>query len=132
MTQKWIDITCVFDNSSVDWFRRSLFLYIHFYLYFHYFDLHLLFTKVIRQIMKFSVFVKPWYLHFIKTDWFIPFPHKNSSYFVVALPIMLCVFPYKLIRPYDRCSLSWCGLIIYLCGLQQIRPYMKWKRIIKK
>jgi hypothetical protein len=33
-------------------------LYIDFYLYFHYFDLHLLFTKVIMQIMKFSVFVK--------------------------------------------------------------------------
>ena len=24
------------------------------------------------------------------------------------------------------------GLIIYLCGLRQIRPYIKWKRIIKK
>jgi hypothetical protein len=43
---------------SVDRSRRSLFLYIDFYLYFHYFDLHLLFTKVIMQIMKFSVFVK--------------------------------------------------------------------------
>jgi hypothetical protein len=31
-------------------------------------------------------------LWFIKTDWFIAFPHKNSSYFVVTLPIMLCVF----------------------------------------
>jgi hypothetical protein len=49
---------CIFDNSSVDRSRRSLFLYIDFYLYFHYFDLHLLFTKVIMQIMKFSVFVK--------------------------------------------------------------------------
>jgi hypothetical protein len=41
---------CIFDNSSVDRSRRSLFLYIDFYLYFHYFDLHLLFTKVIMQI----------------------------------------------------------------------------------
>jgi hypothetical protein len=49
---------CVFDNSSVDQSRRSLFLYIDFYLYFHYFDLHLLFTKVIMQIMKISVFAK--------------------------------------------------------------------------
>ena len=48
----------VFDNSSVDRSRRSVFLYINFYLYFHYFDLHLLFTKVIMQIMKFSAFVK--------------------------------------------------------------------------
>ena len=24
------------------------------------------------------------------------------------------------------------GFIIYLCGLRQIRPYIKWKRIIKK
>jgi hypothetical protein len=24
------------------------------------------------------------------------------------------------------------GLIIYLCGLRQIRPYIKWKGIIKK
>ena len=24
------------------------------------------------------------------------------------------------------------GLIIYLCGLWQIQPYIKWKRIIKK
>ena len=24
------------------------------------------------------------------------------------------------------------GLIIYLCGLRQIQPYIKWKRIIKK
>ena len=24
------------------------------------------------------------------------------------------------------------GLIIYLCGQRQIRPYIKWKRIIKK
>ena len=48
----------VFDNSSVDRSRRSLFLYIDFYLYFHCFDLHLLYTKVIMQIMKFSTFVK--------------------------------------------------------------------------
>ena len=24
------------------------------------------------------------------------------------------------------------GLIIHLCGLRQIRPYIKWKRIIKQ
>jgi hypothetical protein len=53
--------------------------------------------------------------------------------------------PYKLIRPYDRYALvdatlrksdlisNGCsGLIIYLCGLRQIRPYIKWKRIIEK
>jgi hypothetical protein len=58
MTQKWI--ICVFDNSSVDRSRRLLFLYIDFYLYFHYFDLHLLFTKVIMQIIfnKCGYFIK--------------------------------------------------------------------------
>ena len=32
--------------------------------------------------------------------------------------------PYKLIQPYDRCGLSLFGLS--LCGLTQIRPYIKW------
>jgi len=42
--------------------------------------------------------------------------------------------PYKLIRPYDRCGLisNGCSGLIYLCGLRQMRPYIKWKRIIKK
>jgi hypothetical protein len=105
---------------------------------------------------------------------------------ILSWTLFVCTFPYKLIRPYDRCGLSWFGLtqirpyikwmfrpyhifmrltanpalyqmdvpalsyiyaaygksglisngcsslIIYLCGRRQIRPYIKWKRIIKK